>query len=388
MRILRHSRVLTLSALLGAITLTGCATAPSTAPVPAPAGAGTETALDPAVQEALDALLEAGATAAVVDVRDGEQQSAAAGGVRGLDDATAATAEDRLRIASITKSITATVVLQLVDEGELALDDEVDTLLPGLLDAPAPVTVRQLLNHRSGLPEYLDVLVPDANALLGHADEEYTAQQLLEAAQTKPWVAEPGAQFSYSNGNYVALGLIAEEVGGAPLPQLIQQRVLDPLGMDDTEYPSAAELPEGALRGDVEIGGEQVDVSDTPPSLWSSGAALTSSVGDVSTFFQALLGGELVSDESLAAMQEIGVEGYGLGLLAGGDACGVQPPELVFGQRGNGFGYRVMAFGSQDGERMTTVAWTGGAFDPAADPLVQPGNDLLIAGLASTCPAA
>ena len=80
------------------------------------------------------------------------------------------------------------------------------------------------------------------------------------------------------------------------------------------------------------------------------------------------------------------MEGYGLGLLAGGDACGAQPAELVFGQRGNGFGYRVMAFGSPDGGRFVTIGWTGGAFDPATDELVLPGGELLIEALASTCP--
>lgn len=378
---------LTISATIGVALLLGACAAPAAPADASGAPADSTTAgVDAEVRTALDALIDAGATAAVVDVRQGDSTSSAAAGVRGVDDDTPAEVDDPLRIASITKSVTATVILQLAEEGELGLETTVDEILPGLLDSPAPVTVRQLLSHTSGLPEYLDVLVPDATAMRAQQQTEYTPEELLAAAQSRPWVSAPGSAFSYSNGNYVVLGLLAEEVTGTPLPELMEERILEPLGMDGTVYPDDSELPADALRGDLEIDGERVDVSDSSPTLWSSGAALVSTAGDVSTFFRALLGGELLEPETLVEMQAIGVEGYGLGLLAGGDACGVQPPELVYGQRGNGFGYRVMAFGSPDGSRFTTIAWTGGSFDPAADPLVAPGSELLIAALASTCP--
>lgn len=335
---------------------------------------------------ALDALIDGGATAAVIDIRDGESRTSAAAGARGVDEPAMAEADDALRIASVTKTMTATVIMQLVESGDLTLDTVVDDIVPGVLEAPAPVTVRQLLNHTSGVPEYFSSIVPDADAYLATAGTNYTAEQLIDEAQTQAWVSPPGEAFSYANTNYVVLGLIAEAVTGETLPVLLENRIFVPLGMESSSYPTESGLPDEALRGVLDDGGSAVDTGDASPSLWNAGAAVTSTVGDVGTFFQALFGGELVSAESVAEMQAIGVEGYGLGILAGGDACGAEPVELVFGQRGNGVGYRVMAFGSPDGERFVTLGWTGGSFDPATDPLVALGNQALVAGLQSTCP--
>jgi D-alanyl-D-alanine carboxypeptidase len=384
----RHLTASVLLVGLAAAGLTGCSPAGSEVAAPsATSTAGADAAeLAPEVQAALDALVESGATAAVIDVRDGAEHSVGAAGALTHDASEPAEADDQLRIASVTKSMSATVVLQLTEEGLFDLDSTVDELLPGLLDAPSPVTVEQLLNHTSGLPDYLNVLAPDAAAYLATTDTEYTGEQLVEAAQTLPWVSPPGEQFAYANTNYAVLGLIAEATTGETMPELLQSRIFDPLDMHDSEYPEESALPEGALRGVLDIDGVPTDTGDASASLWNAGAAVTSTIGDVSTFFQGLFGGELVSAESLAAMQEIGVEGYGYGILAGGDACGVPPPELVFGQRGNGVGYRVMAFGSPDASRFVTVGWTGGTFDPATDDLVVPGNTALVTALQATCP--
>ncbi|MET0296781.1 MAG: serine hydrolase domain-containing protein [Microbacterium sp.] len=362
-----------------AVLLAGCTSPAPEATGQAPSGAH----LDPASTAALESLLDAGATAAVIDIRDGDEHVTAAFGT--VDGEVAAEPDDQLRIASVTKTMTATVIMQLVEEGEFTLDTAVDDVVPGLLDSPEPVTVRQLLNHTSGLPDYFDVLVPDVAAYHAAVDVEHEPSDLIAEAQARPWSAAPGTAFSYSNANYVALGLLAEEVTGEELPELMRSRIFEPLGLDRTEYPTSPALPDGALRGSVLDGDETVDTSDGSPSIWGAGAAVTSTAGDVGTFFQALFAGELVSAESVQEMQAVGAEGYGLGILAGGDACGAQPVELVFGQRGNGIGYRVMAFGSPDGDRFVTVGWAGGTFDPATDPTVPPANDALVAALAATC---
>lgn len=393
-----RSRLLAASVVLAALTagsLSGCSPAaeeagPSSEGSSGEASQSPSAALAPRVDAALEALVDAGATAAVVDVRDGDDRTSGAAGVRGIDDPTPAEADDPLRIASVTKTMTATLVMQLAEAGDLRLDTTVEELTPGLIDSPGPVTIGQLLAHTSGMPDYFGVLAPDTASYLATADRVFTADELIAASQTAPWVAPPGERFAYANTNYVVLGRILEAVTGEALPELFESRIFEPLGMDDSEFPTTSGLPDEALRGvtdiDGDIDGGGVDTGAASPTLWNAGAAVTSTVGDVSTFFQGLFGGDLVSPESVSAMQEVGVEGYGLGILAGGDACGAQPVELVYGQRGNGVGYRVMSFASPDGERVVTIGWTGGSFDPAADPLVAPGNAALVEGLAATCP--
>ena len=104
-----------------------------------------------------------------------------------------------------------------------------------------------------------------------------------------------------------------------------------------------------------------MDTTEQKPSAWDAGAAVISTAPDLNASFRALFTGEPVVSEGVAQMQQIGVEGYGLGLLAGGDPCGTSPvsagqaPELVFGQRGHGGGYRALALPSPDGQRQAAL---------------------------------
>lgn len=337
-------------------------------------------------QSAIDALVAAGSPAAVIELRDGDDVWAGAAGVveRGRDDP--ASADDPIRLASITKSMVAAVVLQLVDEGKFGLDTPVDEILPALL--PKPVTIRQLLDHTSGLPNYLDVLVPtDAAGLQGAAADTYTDEQLLQTALAQPWTLEPGDRFSYSNTNYVVLGEIIAEADGRDVAQALRDRIFEPLGMDSTTYPASAEMPENGLHGYIVDGDTYSDITDFDPSIWSASAAVVSTVGDVNTFFRATFDETLFPRTLVEQMQEITPSGYGLGLLVGGDACNPGAAELVFGQRGNGFGYRTFSFSSPDGERQMTLGWTASAIDPAKDPLEKFAQDAVVAGLTATCPA-
>jgi D-alanyl-D-alanine carboxypeptidase len=341
----------------------------------------------PDVAAAVDAASEAGAVAVTVDIRDGDEVVSLARGAADLGDGRAARPEDPVRIASISKTVLAVVVLQLVDEGELTLDTTVDDLLPGLLPtAPAPVTVRQLLSHTSGMPDYIEQLMPDVDAAIAGRDDTYSPQELVDIALQLPWVSAPGSAFHYTNAGYTVLGLMAEAVTGQSVSELQASRVFEPVGMDSTSDPVDASMPDDALRGYLSVNGEPVDLTEYEPSFWSFGASLVSTVGDVSALNAAVQRGDLLEPETLEQMRTIGAEGYGLGLLAAGDACGATPPEIVYGQRGNGFGYNAITLASADGERVVTVAYTGGSFDPASDPIFPAVNDVLIAGLASTCP--
>jgi len=385
------SSTTTRSTAVGALLATSALLAGCASPAGEPEPTGTSSAesseIAPEVAAAVDAVMEAGAVAVTVDIRDGDEVTSLAEGVADLDDDRPAEADDPVRIASISKSVLAVVVLQLVEEGELALDSTVQEILPGLLTtAPADVTVEQLLAHTSGMPDYVEQLMPDADAAIDGRDAVYEPEELVGIAQRLPWVAAPGTTFHYTNAGYTVLGLMVEEVTGESFADLMAERVFEPVGMDATFDPADAAMPEDALQGYMTVDGERIDMTEYEPSFWSFGASLVSTVGDVGAFDAALQGGALLEPATLERMRAIGESGYGLGLLAGGDACGADPVQLVYGQRGNGFGYNAITLGSADGERVVTVAYTGGAFDPATDPIFPAVNEVLVAGLASTCP--
>jgi D-alanyl-D-alanine carboxypeptidase len=336
------------------------------------------------VQAALDALVDAGSVAAVAQVRDGEDSWSGAAGLVERDGTEAASAEDPVRIASVTKAMVAAVVLQLVDEGKLELDQQVDELLPGVL--PKPVTVRQLLDHTSGVPDYFTGF-DSAEQIAARATDAVTDDELIDRAVSMPWTSEPGQEFGYANTNYVLLGQIVADLDGKSIGQSLQDRIFDPLEMTDSTYPTDSTLDPDALHGYVLENGTYTDVTDYDASIWSSGAAVVSTVADMNTFFRALFDGTLIPQNLIDEMQVVTPSTYGLGLLLGGDACNPGSGELVFGNRGNGFGYRTYAFSSPDGQRQVSLAWTTAGSNPAADPLEQPATEALIAGLTSTCPA-
>ncbi|KQU54050.1 hypothetical protein ASG84_23775 [Rhodococcus sp. Leaf278] len=183
---------------------------------------------------ALDALGDAGSVAAVAQVRDGESSWSGAAGLVERGATEPASADDPVRIASVTKAMVAAVVLQLVDEGTMQLDQPVDELLPGLLTKP--VTVRQLLDHTSGIPDYL-VGFDSADQISSRATTAVTDDQLIAQALAMPWTSEPGQGFSYSNTNYVVLGKIVADLDGKSVGQSLQDRIFDPLDMTATTYP-------------------------------------------------------------------------------------------------------------------------------------------------------
>ncbi|MCJ0894273.1 serine hydrolase [Rhodococcus sp. ARC_M5] len=336
------------------------------------------------VQAALDAMVDAGSVAAVAQVRDGEDSWSGAAGLVERDGTDPASADDPVRIASVTKAMVAAVVLQLVDEGKLELDQQVDELLPGLL--PRPVTVRQLLDHTSGVPDYFTGF-DSAEQIAARATDAVTDDELIDRAVAMPWASEPGQEFSYANTNYVLLGQIIADLDGKSIGQSLQDRIFDPLEMTDSTYPTDSTLDADALHGYVVENGNYTDVTEYDASIWSSGAAVVSTVADMNTFFRALFDGTLIPQNLIDEMQVVTPSTYGLGLLLGGDACNPGSAELVFGNRGNGFGYRTYAFSSPDGQRQVSLAWTTAGANPAADPLEQPAAEALIAGLTSTCPA-
>lgn len=350
--------------------------------------AGQQESKQASVDAAVRSLVDAGAVAAVAQVRDGDATIEAAAGSTSTGGSEPAQADQPVRIASVTKSMVAVVVLQLVNEGLLTLDDVVQDRLPGVLTAaPEPIRLATLLDHTSGVPNYLDAVDRNSVAsIVRGANEKFTDAQLVAASQTLPW-GKIGS-FGYSNTNYVLAGMIIEKVTGRDVAENLRERLFTPLEMTSTTYPTTATMPAHGLSGYLLDGDERTDVTDYDPSLWSSSGAVVSTVGDLNVFFRALWQGRVVPAALVEQMRKTGRSSYGDGILARADACQAIPfvgLRKVYGQRGNGFGYKTMAFSSPDGVRQVTLAWTTTAADPADDSLEKVAQAALDAGLKTTC---
>lgn len=221
-----------------------------------------------------------------------------------------------LSIGSVTKTFIAIVTLQLVQEGRFGLDDSVLPWVPTLPGADR-ITIRHLLQHRSGLGEYLE-----DPAVLADARRPWTADELIQVAVTRGVVGEVGGSHAYSNTNYLVLGQIIERVTGRPWSTEVRRRILDPLGMEQTGYPPERSLPASG-PGHRRVQGEFVDATGRwHPSLGGAAGALQSTPEDLLRFAVALEEGQLLSGALLKEMQgfhpaqaEAGVkQEYGLGL--------------------------------------------------------------------------
>lgn len=242
----------------------------------------------------------------------------------------------RVRIGSVTKTFTATIVMQLVAEGKIDLDAPIGTYLPGVLTGDGvdgqAITVRQIMQHRSGIPEFSGQ--PGADELVAAAENTVlTPAEAVAIALRQPAQFAPGTRFSYTNTNYIVLGMAIEEVTGRSYSTELQERIIGPLGLHDTYLPGPGEID---IRGEHPHGYQDgpngvTDVSRIEPSIpWSAGA-LVSTGHDLNTFWRALVDGKLVPQRELAEMttpqtaatEEEGL-GYGLGVGSTTLSCGVR----------------------------------------------------------------
>ena len=233
------------------------------------------------------------------------------------------TTDARFRIASITKVFVAVVVLQLVEEGRLGLDDPVSRYLAA--DVARHVTIRQLLNHTSGIPDY--TLSDGFNKqLLEQRERRWTAAEVLALVKDKESDFAPGTGYSYSNTDYILLGEVIKQVSGRSWSQEIRHRILEPLSLDSTHIAGAEPVPKPVVPGyfDADNDGtvENVETGGPWPALETSegpAGAMVSTGADLVTFGHALFRGRLVQEPTLRAMVTEGpyhprFSNYGLGL--------------------------------------------------------------------------
>jgi D-alanyl-D-alanine carboxypeptidase len=360
-------------ALLVAPAQAGAATAPNRhqmAVVPAPQR------IDPGeLRRLLDQIVAAGAPGAAALVTDEHGVQQAASGLADLRTGRPMRPGLNYRVASMTKPFVATVVLQLVAEGRLSLSDTVQRWLPGILPYGDQVSIRQLLNNTSGVPEYLLVPLLELYASKQGRFRPWTPQELVALVTDQPPLFPPGTTYSYSNTNYVLAGLIVEAATGRTLRQELTGRILRPLRLRDTYFPvNRPDIPGRNAHGYSLPVDDQGPVLDGPlldftvynPSLaWAAGN-LVSDLGDLARFFRALLGGRLLPPGLLAEMTTtvpIGQgAGYGLGLLVLQTPCGP-----LIGHDGGIPGFITIVLSTQDGRRQFGVMVNEFFTTPAVD---------------------
>lgn len=254
--------------------------------------------VDEQFQAALDAArFRAGAFGITfAAVRDGELLwSGASGHGRTADGGLSA--DTPLVIGSVTKTFVAATVLQLVDEGRLTLDDPVRRHLPELASIDPTITVRQLLDHTSGLADLFNDTT--RQALEDRPAQGWTVAQVL-ASLHAPWYA-PGEGWAYANTNYLLLGLIVERVTGSALREQLEARFIGPLGLATTR-----------MAGDG--AGEAAPLPAAWTSIFWASGAMVSSAPDLARWGDALYAGPTLSSTSRRAMLEVNSHDYGLGV--------------------------------------------------------------------------
>jgi D-alanyl-D-alanine carboxypeptidase len=315
-------------------------------------------------------LKDNGIPGAIVLVRSPEKGDwTATFGVAGIGTDTPPSADDHVRIGSITKMMTATVILQLQQEGKLAITDKIARYLAGVPNGE-DITLHQLAEMRSGLYSYTSDPA-FAATLERHPETVWAPQQLLDIAFAHPPNFAPGSQYEYNNTNYVLLGLVIEKLTGMSASAAFQTRIFDPLGLRNTALPAATDsaltaphprgymwgpneafegpLPEAqlqsALAGDL-LPADHTD--DNPSWTWTAGAVI-SRAEDVADFTEAMVSGSLLDGttrqwrlanlkpmnaSAAGAAAHLGFGTYGFGLERAGP---------MYGHPGNMVGFSGLA---------------------------------------------
>ena len=339
------------SAATAAPPARGLGAAPATV-VSASSGGGRTAALEAAMQ----ATVEAGATGVSAMIDDGDEVTRLAVGSAQLDPLIALRPTDQARVGSITKTAIAVIALQLVGEGTLTLGDTIESWLPGMVPNGGSITIRMLLNHTSGIFNYTD----DSDffaSVLADPYRHWRPREVIAVAVSHPPLFPPGTSWSYSNTGYILLGLVLQKATDESISDLVRQRVVRPLDLDNTYFANSARFRGSYAHGYAPpsvTGDGYQDLSRWSPSwAWAAGS-LVSNPPDLARFYQALLSGRLLSPALLRTMTTTVSPGpgfaYGFGIFALDTPCG-----RVWGHDGGIPGYVSFAMNTIEGTRSAVV---------------------------------
>ncbi len=332
------------------------------------AAKGPDAALDRALKDLV--AMPGGPPGVIAVVQRGEQREVHTSGVANLKNERPMEASDRMRIASTAKAFSGAVALSLVSKGTLSLDDTIGGRLSGLPNPPpdawSEVTLRQLLNHTSGLPDFSED--PDFKAAVGASlTQAPPPEELLTYVydHDPPLLFEPGSEYRYSNSDNIAVALMVEAATGKNYEDLLKKKVYGPLGLKRTSLPAGPNLKKPYIHG------YDNDPSEQPPEdyseiiaagwAWASGG-IVSTPADLNTFIRAYVRGELFDRKTRSQQRKVfegggseptgpGKNSAGLGVFRYETKCG-----KVWGHTGNTPGYTQFMAASPNGRRSATVS--------------------------------
>ncbi len=257
------------------------------------------------------------------------------------------TPDTRFRLGSITKQFTATLILQLVEQGKIKLDGKLSDYLPDYRkDTGEKVTIHQLLNHTSGIPSYtgLPGFIRDVSR------NPYTVAEFVKKYASNDLEFEPGSKFSYNNSGYFLLGAIIEKVTGHPYEQVIKEKIFDPLGMKNSGYDHWATILEKRASGYVKTREGYANAPYLDMSLPYAAGSLYSTVEDLYLWDQALYTDRLLTAESKALMYKPNLQDYAYGWVISKTKLGSSAESVnTIGHNGgiNGFNTLLLRYPDQ-----------------------------------------
>jgi D-alanyl-D-alanine carboxypeptidase len=296
----------------------------------------------------------------------------------------------RMRLESVSKIYTATLILKLAEEKKLRVGDTVDRWLPGLLPYGNRITIRQLLTMSSGLIDNNDFVNADEHVkrtyLARVKDPKLRAQLLATAARInedpageftdmlwikwaswQPLLFTPGAADHYSNIGYDILGRIAARASGRPLFVLYRELIVEPLALEATAYDPQGRIAGAHAHGyGIEPDGRTADTTDWHAGVGAEGG-IVANAEETGTFLAALMRGKLLGRQQLTQMQ-------GENLWRGGEASGC---EQAYGWSGGGSGYKTDVWVNGDGSRVAVLLLNARHYDTAQPEADQAAHDTL-----------
>ena len=279
-------------------------------------------------------------------------------GLGNIETSTAMRPNDKFRAGSTIKPMIAMIVLQLVEESQFSLDDTMTAVLPesvtGRFANSNQITVRMLLNHTSGMA---DCIGPVLGEIIANPAKVWEIDEWLDiAAAQEPYFA-PGESWTYSNTDYILLGLIIEQATGRSWREEFRERIVDELNLETTLLPEPGDLyiPGNYIHGYMDLGAGLVDITGVDPSMADAagGSAVVMTAADMARFLDAMMAGELFQnsktlDEMLTSLAELSegavpfreAVGYGLGMMKFVFPGGIE----MFGHSGDTAGFSSFAF--------------------------------------------
>nr|MBA2713575.1 beta-lactamase family protein [Rubrobacteraceae bacterium] len=323
---------------------------------------GADAALDRALEELV--AMKGGPPGVIAVVQRGQHRKAHTFGVRNIKSGLPIRVDDRMRIASTAKAFSGAVALSLVSDGKLSLQDTIGERLPELPEAWSGVTLRQLLNHTSGIPDFS--LEPDfQKALLASLTKAPPPEELLSFlfGEDEDLLFDPGSEYHYSNSDNIIVALMVEAATGMSYEDQLRERVYRPLGLRKTTLPRGPNLRKPFIHG--------YDLSEHPPEdvsevvaagwAWASGG-IVSTPADLNDFIRGYVGGKLFDRQTRAKQRQVleggsseppgpGKNSAGLAVFRYQSRCGT-----VWGHTGNTPGYTQFMAASPDGSRSVVVS--------------------------------